>query len=318
MRELTRSNDPVLISYLCTELTRNGIENVLLDGFGSSVLAPMNATAMQRLMVDEDDYWDAWVIYEMAEERVSEDPILGGRMTLLQPKDGFRAAIDPVLLAACVPVRAGDHVLDVGAGTGAVALSVLAREPFAWTTGIEIQPELVALARRSAALNDVDARARFIVGDVAQPMPQLANQLFDHVASNPPYIADQTGRVPKNPARALATIESTTDLLHWIGFMVGALRDGGTFAMIHRDDRLDEVLGDMDGDLGELRVLELFPMDDGRGAKRCIVTAVKGAPRQTAIRRRLILHNADGSYTDDVQSILRDAVPAPILTEDTR
>ena len=318
MRELTRSDDPVLISYLRTELARSGIESVLLDGFGSSVLAPMNVTAMPRLMVDDDDYWDAWVIYEMAEDRITEDPILGGRMKLLQPVDGFRVAIDPVMLAACVPIQAGDRVLDVGTGTGAAAFALLAREPFAWVTGVDIQSELVVLARHAAIHNGVEDRATFIAGDIAGEIPALSGQLFDHVISNPPYIADHTGRVPKNPARARATIESTTDLLHWISFKVRFLRDGGTFAMIHRDDRLDEVLEDMGGNLGDLKVLELFPMDDGRSATRCLVTAVKGAERKPEIRTRLTLHNPDGSFTDTVQAILRDAAPAPILTEEDR
>ncbi len=313
MRELTRSNDPVLVSYLRTELARQGIESVLLDAYGSSVLAPINVTAAQRIMVDDEDYWDAWIVYETAEDRVTHDTLLDGQVTLWQPRDGFRVAIDPVILAACVPAQAGDRVLDVGSGTGAAALALLARTPFAWATGIEIQPELVALSRRSARDNSLGDRITFGEGDIAKPVPWLGDAVFDHVMSNPPYIADHTGRTPKNPSRALATMESTTDLRHWIDFMTSRLRDGGTFAMIHRDDRLDEVLEDLSGPYGDFRVLELFPMDDGRSAKRCVVTAVKGGENLEPKILTLTLHQSDGSYTPQAEAILRDAAPAPIF-----
>ena len=100
MRELTRSNDPVFLSYLRAELSAEGIEALMLDAFASSVLEPMNMTALQRVMVADEDYWPAWAINEEAEERATEDQILGGRAILLQPVTGFRAAIDPILLAA--------------------------------------------------------------------------------------------------------------------------------------------------------------------------------------------------------------------------
>ena len=105
MRELTRSNDPVFLSYLRAELGAEGIEALVLDAFASSVLEPMNMTALQRVMVTDDDYWRAWTVVEEAEGRISEDTVLGGRVHLLQPKVGFRAAIDPILLAAVAWAR---------------------------------------------------------------------------------------------------------------------------------------------------------------------------------------------------------------------
>ena len=308
MRELTRSNDPVFLSYLQAELSAEGIEVLTFDGFASSVLEPMNVTAQQRVMVPDDDYWPAWAILAEAEETVSEDALLGGRLTILQPLRGFRAAIDPVLLAAAVPAGNGDRVLDVGTGAGAAALALLARAPWTWVSGVDVQPDLIALARRSAARNGMTERARFDVCDIAQPTAGSAP--VDHVMSNPPFLPKDHGQVPKDTARALATVESTADLATWLGFMAARLADGGTLTLIHRADRIDEILHHLGRlGIGDGHILDLVPVDDGRPVKRCIVQGTKGRPDAAPIRRALVLHESDGGYTPAAQAVLRDARP---------
>lgn len=306
MRELTRSNDPVFLSYLRAELGAEGIEALFLDGFASSVLQPMNMTALQRVMVAEDDYWQAWTVVEEAEDRLSEDPILGGRVTLLQPKTGFRAAIDPILLAASVPAMDADQVLDVGTGTGAAALALLARVPGVWVSGIDVQPDLIALAERSAGRNGMEDRSCFQVMDVSRPDTAMRTALFDHVMSNPPFLDAASGQTPKDPARALATVESTADLQVWLQFMAARLREGGTLSVIHRADRGDEILAALQGGFGNVRRLSLIPLDDGRPVKRCLIQATRGAEAGPVHESSLLLHNADGSFTAEADAVLRD------------
>ena len=307
MRELTRSNDPVFLSYLRAELSAEGIEALMLDAFASSVLEPMNMTALQRVMVADEDYWPAWAINEEAEERATEDQILGGRAILLQPVTGFRAAIDPILLAASVPVETGDQVLDVGTGSGAAVIALLARLKNISVTGMDVQPGLIAMGARSAVRNDFKLPPRFIGVDIAHPSPTVDAMMFDHVMSNPPFLPVDRGQRPKDLARALATIESSADLKTWIQFMDDHLRDRGTLSVIHRADRVPEILDALGGGYGDLKILECVPVDDGRPVKRAIVQAVKGASTTEVIRGSLILHNVDGSFTDAAQAILRDA-----------
>lgn len=306
MRELTRSNDPVFLSYLRAELSAEGIEALMLDAFASSVLQPMNMSALQRVMVIDEDYWPAWAITEEAEERVTEDQILGGRATLLQPVTGFRAAIDPILLAATVPAETGDQVLDVGTGSGAAVIALLARIQNISVTGMDVQPGLIAMASRSAVRNDFENQARFINIDIARPSGVVDAMMFDHVMSNPPFLPADSGQRPKDPARALATIESSADLKAWILFMNDHLRDQGTLSIIHRADRVSEILDALGGGYGDLKIIECVPVDDGRPVKRAIVQAVKGATSTEIILGSLTLHDADGSYTDAAQAILRD------------
>lgn len=307
MRELTRSNDPVFLSYLRAELSAEGIEALMLDAFASSVLQPMNMSALQRVMVADEDYWPAWAINEEAEERATEDQILGGRAMLLQPVAGFRAAIDPILLAATVPAETGDQVLDVGTGSGAAVIALLARIKNISATGMDVQPGLIAMGARSAVRNDFESHARFMDVDIARPSSTVDAMMFDHVMSNPPFLPADCGQRPKDLARALATIESTADLKTWIKFMNNHLRDRGTLSVIHRADRVPEILNALGGGYGDVKILECVSVDDGRPVKRAIVQAMKGVTSTEVIRGSLILHNTDGSYTDAAQAILRDA-----------
>src|SRR5262249_45716738 len=104
---------------------------------------------------------------------ITENKLLDGRVTLLQPKKGYRVAVDPVLLAAAVPVEEGDSVLDLGSGTGAVGLCIQARVPGSVIMGIENNPEYLSLARQSAEKNNWQENVRFLEGSVETPPPEL-------------------------------------------------------------------------------------------------------------------------------------------------
>src|SRR5471032_3216060 len=122
------------------------------------------------------------------ETSTTEDTLLGGRVRLLQPRRGYRVAVDAVLLAAATEAAPGDSILDLGAGVGAVGLCLAIRVPGCRVTGIELQPALAALAERNARDNALSDRVRTIVHDLAQPLPAGLGP-FDRVATNPPYLA---------------------------------------------------------------------------------------------------------------------------------
>src|SRR5690554_4880198 len=102
---------------------------------------------------------------------VSADTLLGGNVRLLQPQTGYRAAIDPVFLAAAVPAGPGDMVLDVGAGVGAVSLCLAWRERGCQIRGIEPQRDLARLAARNVELNGFVGRIEIMIGDLLRPPP---------------------------------------------------------------------------------------------------------------------------------------------------
>src|SRR5262245_191820 len=146
---------------------------------------------------------------------VTEDRLLGGRVRLLQPRRGYRVAVDAVLLAAAVEAGAQSHVLDLGAGVGAVGLCLAARVAGCRVLGIELQAGLAALAERNAALNGVGDRVRTIVHDLAQDLPPELGT-FDAVATNPPYLPASVADPSPDRSKALATVESSAGLARWL------------------------------------------------------------------------------------------------------
>lgn len=211
MKELVRSNDPVFISWLMTALEGAGIHVLVLDQHMSIVEGSLGILP-RRVLVPEDELEAAKAVLAAGPEQAmvegivldnvatTADSLLGGKVVFYQPAEGYRAAIDPVLLAAAVPARAGEHVLDLGAGAGAAALCLARRVPECRVTGLEIDPALVSIARTNAAENGFGERLEFVAGNVAAPPRELRPGSFDAVMLNPPYRAENSGTPPRPTA----------------------------------------------------------------------------------------------------------------------
>lgn len=235
---------------------------------------------------------------------VSEDSLLGGRVRLRQPVDGARVSIDPVFLAASVPVEPGQLVLDIGCGTGAAMLCVAAREPQCRLVGLERQRDLVRIAGDNLILNGVAPRASVMVGDLLNPPPRISAGAFDHVIANPPYLDAARANETPNPARAEATIEGAAELGDWIRFALTMAKPKGTITFIHRADRIDAVLGQIAGRAGEVVVFPLWP-GQGRPASRIIVRARKQVAAPARLAVGLVLHEPDGRFSPAAEAVLR-------------
>jgi tRNA1(Val) A37 N6-methylase TrmN6 len=230
----------------------------------------------------------------------TEDGLLGGRIRLLQPRRGYRVAVDAVLLAAAVEARMGERVLDLGCGAGAVALCLAARVPGVDLVGVELQEALAELAQRNVELNGMQNRVRIVRHDIAAPLPADLRD-FDHVVTNPPYLAAAVADLPPDKGKALATVESSADLACWLTVAIGALKAGGTLTLIHRHDRRTEILRHLAA--AEVTVKSL------PDAGRVLVRAVTGKPPTRRDSPPLTLHSPGGGYSDDVEAVLRHAAP---------
>lgn len=235
---------------------------------------------------------------------LSEDALLGGQVRLRQPVDGYRAAIDPVLLAASVGAAPGQLVLEAGAGHGAAAICLARRVPDCSVTGIEIQPDLVRLANDNARLNDLAGSVQVMIGDLVRPLPRVAAGGFDHVMANPPYLEAARADVSPEPGRAAANVEGEAGLDVWLSFMLRMVRTKGTITLIHRADRLDDILVLLSDQAGEVTVFPIWPKQ-GRAAKRVIVRARKGIRTPMSLSAGLVMHEEDGAYTAAADEILR-------------
>jgi tRNA1(Val) A37 N6-methylase TrmN6 len=233
------------------------------------------------------------------------DRLLGGRVSLSQPARGYRVAIDPVLLAAAVPAAAGERVLDAGAGTGAAALCVAVRVRACKVVGIELQPDLQQIAAANVVDNGLGERVEMLEGDLVRPPPRFAWGSFDHVMTNPPYLTAQAASAPPLPERARAQVESTVPLAAWLQACVRMLKPGGTLTLIHRAERLGEILATLSDALGALVVFPLWPGDPPKPAKRVLVQGRKGSRAPLALMPGLILHEQGGRLSAAAEAVLR-------------
>lgn len=234
---------------------------------------------------------------------ITEDSLLGGRVRFLQPAAGYRAAIDPVLLAAMAPAEVGMRVLDLGCGAGAVPLCLLTRLPDLLVTGVEAVPEMCELARRNADLNGAGDRFEVREGRIEAWPPPFEEGIFDLVLANPPYQAPETADPSANRLKAAAHVEADTVAADWIEAAFRALRHKGRFAVIQRADRLADLLAPLDRRFGGIEVHPLYPKP-GRPAKRVVLIARKGVRTPLALSSGVVLHNMDGSYSPAVAAAL--------------
>jgi tRNA1(Val) A37 N6-methylase TrmN6 len=230
-------------------------------------------------------------------KHTSEDRYLGGKLTVLQPRDGFRAGLDAVMLAAAVPARAGDVVLELGAGVGTASLCLAHRIPHCRVTGVEIDPDTAALARENVARNGLSERVAIAGGDA------LAGDLrgdYHHVFANPPFHGDQGQKSPdENRERAK---RDGRGLGAWVEAGLKRTHSRGTLTLIFRADRLGEVLSAAP-ETG-VSVFPLWP-HAGDQAKRVIVQVVKGSSAPLRMLSGLVLHEGDGKYTREADAVLR-------------
>lgn len=244
---------------------------------------------------------------------LTRDGFLGGRLSVWQPEQGYRAATDPVLLAAAVPARSGDRTLELGCGVGVASLCLMRRVPGLIAVGIERQADYADLARRNADQNDLDLV--ILTADLTALPPALRGTEFDHVLANPPYFRAGDGTAARDPGREQALREDT-DLSAWVAAGLRRLRPGGWLTMIHLADRLADILGALAPRAGSVSILPIAART-GRPATRIVIRARKGGRAPLRLLPPFLMHDGathlrDGDdYSAAAAAVLRDGAALP-------
>ena len=220
------------------------------------------------------------------------DAILRGRVRVVQPKEGPRFAVDPVLLADFV-VRGcrlrARAACDLGAGTGVLGLVLAAFDPRLRVTGVEVQHELAAQAQRSARLSGLADRVSIEEADL-----RIATGRYDLVVSNPPYHAAGSGRVSPRPSRAVAHHELSCTIEEVVAAAHRLLAPRGRFAVVWPAERLFDLTGALAAEGFRLRTLRLVHPRADRPAARVLALAQLGVRVSCEVLPPLILHEGAG------------------------
>ncbi|MCH9809118.1 MAG: methyltransferase [Alphaproteobacteria bacterium] len=244
------------------------------------------------------------------------DAFLGGKLHIGQPRRGYRAGLDAVLLAAAVnrnEAQSG-RLLDVGAGVGTVGLCAARRIESLDVTLLEPQPELCELARQNITRNGLTDRVRIVQGRVGSPTQDLqktgleANS-FTHVVANPPFMAAGTGTNSDAHLKAAShTLETGQNLDDWGRFLARMARSGGKVLVIHKASALSDLLKALDGRFGCLRILPIHPRST-EPAHRVIVSGTRNSRAELTLLPAAIVHDDGNAFTARFDAILRSGAP---------
>lgn len=244
---------------------------------------------------------------------VTQDAFLGGELQILQPRKGFRAGIDSVLLGASIGNEC-KKLLELGAGVGVAALTALNYFPKIHATMAEISPEAIDLCRANAANNALQDRAVVCQIDIMATGPEreeagIRPDYFDCVIANPPFFDNKSVSLPKDTYGAQAHAHAKDCLEKWVKVAVSAASATAEIIFIHRAEAINDLLRAYDRRMGSITILPIVSRP-GQPASRVLIRGKKGSRAPTTLLSPLHLHGETGrEFTPQVEKILQGGGP---------
>ncbi|MGV3279086.1 tRNA1(Val) (adenine(37)-N6)-methyltransferase [Rickettsiales bacterium LUAb2] len=236
----------------------------------------------------------------------TQDKILNGKVIINQPEAGYRVGIDAILLASVVEkISFANKILDLGAGVGAVSLSILSRINDALIYSIEKEQQYYQCALQNKQENSFAKQNYFpLLGDIKEHS-NLFNS-FDIVVSNPPYYKAASGNLSPIDLKLVANTETSATLKDFIDCAYNCLKPKGIFYIIHTADRLQDILNLATiNKWGNITVYPIYSFNN-RDANRVIISLKKLSKEKLIIKSDLVIHNNDNSYTNKANAIIKN------------
>lgn len=222
---------------------------------------------------------------------------------IIQRKDGFCFGMDAVLLSGFVQVKESEEVLDLGTGTGIIPILLEAKTKGKHFTGLEIQEEIADMARRSVCLNELEEKVRIVLGDIKEAGKLFAKASFDVVTSNPPYIHDAHGLKNPGELKAISRHEILCTLEDVVREAAGLVKPGGRVYLVHRPQRLIEIIWVMKQYKLEPKRLKFAHPFIDREANMVLIEAVRGGGAMVKVEKPVIVFKEPGVYTDEIRQV---------------
>lgn len=226
------------------------------------------------------------------------DAILGGQLKVIQKTKGYRFSVDAILLAHFVYVKKNDLVLDIGAGSGVMSMIVAHRWPCGKVIGLEIQEELVEMARRSVSLNGLESRVDIRQGDAGKIRDLFDRESFDVVIFNPPYRKLKSGRINPDFQKSMARHEISGSLGEFLAASAYVLKPSGRAYIIYPATRIVDICSRMRGTSIEPKRIQIVHSHAHRRGEFVLVEGIKGGREEVEILPPWSIYAENGAYTE--------------------
>jgi len=226
------------------------------------------------------------------------DALICGDLHVFQKKRGYRFSVDAYLIASFVEEGAGSSILEIGSGSGVISI-MLAGVKGLIVTGVEVQPELVEMSRRSVVLNRLEDRVKIVNSDIKE----FKGSGFDAVVTNPPYRPAKTGRINPDTSKAISRHEILVDLKALLLKANQALKPGGHFYIVYPAWRMVDLIYGMRESRIEPKVIRMIHPNPRQKAELCLVRGVKDAGAEVVFYPPFFIHNLRSGYTREMKQV---------------
>lgn len=236
-------------------------------------------------------------------ERV--DDLVIGNLKIIQNESEFCFSLDAILLAHFTTVKPGAQIVDLGTGTGVIAL-LLANRGAGHVTGVEVSPSMAGMAQRSVMLNRLEDKVKIIHGDLCKVKKLLPAGNYDLVVSNPPYRVVGGGFISPNDRVAMAKHEVMATLQDVVNAAKYLVKTRGRFAMVHLPERMSEILVSMSQAGLEPKRLQLVHSTLDQKPKMLLIEGIRAGKPGLEVLPPLCVYKRDGSYSDEIQKYYKE------------
>ena len=225
-------------------------------------------------------------------------------LKIIQNKEGFCFGIDSILLSDFAKnIKKGARVLDLGTGTGIIATLLCGKAELSEIIGIEIQKEVYDMAKRSIQLNHLEGKFKIIQDNIVNLNHHFEKNTFDVIVTNPPYKKKETGVQNDDTRKLISRHEIKANLEEFIKISKDMLKDRGELYIVHRPERLVDILSIMRNYKIEPKKMRFVYANIKSIPKLVLIQGIKNAKPFLKVESNLYIYNENGTYTEEILKI---------------